>query len=58
MLVPGDVVQLAAGDMIPADVRLLSAKDLFLTQAASPARRSRWRSSPRPAPARRSTRWN
>lgn len=33
-LVPGDVVHLAAGDMIPADVRLLSAKDLFLSQSA------------------------
>ena len=33
-LVPGDVVQLAAGDMIPADVRLISCKDLFLTQAS------------------------
>ena len=32
-LVPGDVVKLAAGDMIPADVRLLSCKDLFLIQA-------------------------
>lgn len=33
-LVPGDVVQLAAGDMIPADVRLLSCKDLFLIQGS------------------------
>ena len=33
-LVPGDVVKLAAGDMIPADVRLLSAKDLFVIQAS------------------------
>jgi Mg2+-importing ATPase len=33
-LVPGDVVELCAGDMIPADVRLLSAKDLFLIQAS------------------------
>ncbi|HET7396782.1 MAG TPA: magnesium-translocating P-type ATPase [Gammaproteobacteria bacterium] len=33
-LVPGDLVQLSAGDMIPADVRLLSAKDLFINQAA------------------------
>jgi len=33
-LVPGDVVRLAAGDMVPADVRVLSAKDLFLNQAA------------------------
>lgn len=34
MLVPGDIISLAAGDMIPADVRMLSAKDLFLNQAA------------------------
>src|ERR1039457_6443194 len=33
-LVPGDVVRLAAGDMIPADVRLLSLKDLFVSQAS------------------------
>ncbi len=34
MLVPGDVIRLAAGDMVPADVRVLTAKDLFLNQAA------------------------
>ena len=34
MLVPGDVIRLAAGDMVPADARVLSAKDLFLNQAA------------------------
>ena len=34
MVVPGDVIRLAAGDMVPADVRVLSAKDLFLNQAA------------------------
>ena len=33
-LVPGDVVVLAAGDMIPADCRVLQAKDLFIAQAA------------------------
>ena len=33
-LVPGDVVRLAAGDMIPADIRLLGCRDLFLTQAS------------------------
>jgi len=33
-LVPGDVVYLSAGDMIPADVRLIAAKDLFVGQAA------------------------
>jgi len=33
LLVPGDIIFLAAGDMIPADVRLIAAKDLFLTQS-------------------------
>ncbi len=33
-LVPGDVVQLSAGDMIPADVRILGCRDLFITQAS------------------------
>lgn len=33
-LVPGDVIFLAAGDMIPADVRLMAAKDLFVGQGA------------------------
>src|SRR5690349_5965615 len=33
-LVPGDIVKLAAGDMIPADIRVLSSKDLFIIQAS------------------------
>ncbi len=33
-VVEGDVIRLAAGDIIPADARLISAKDLFLTQAS------------------------
>ncbi len=33
-VVPGDAVKLAAGDMIPADLRLISCKDLFLIQAS------------------------
>jgi len=33
-LVPGDVVRLAAGDMIPADLRIVSCKDLFLIQSS------------------------
>lgn len=33
-LVPGDIILLSAGDMIPADCRILSAKDLFVSQAA------------------------
>ena len=32
-VVPGDVVHLSAGDMIPADVRLLASRDLFVSQA-------------------------
>lgn len=34
LLVPGDIVLLSAGDMIPADCRVLSAKDLFVAQSA------------------------
>lgn len=33
-IVCGDVVNLSAGDMIPADVRLFQAKDLFVSQSA------------------------
>jgi Mg2+-importing ATPase len=33
-LVPGDIVYLSAGDMIPADLRVVAAKDLFVSQAA------------------------
>jgi len=32
-LVPGDVILLSAGDMIPADVRIIHSKDLFVSQA-------------------------
>ncbi len=33
-LVPGDIVTLAAGDVIPADLRILQSKDLFVSQSA------------------------
>ena len=33
-LVPGDMIHLSAGDMVPADVRLTSSRDLFISQAA------------------------
>jgi Mg2+-importing ATPase len=33
-LVPGDLVKLSAGDMIPADLRLLESRDMFVTQSA------------------------
>lgn len=33
-LVPGDIVFLAAGDMIPADMRIIESKDLFISQAS------------------------
>ena len=33
-IVVGDLIYLAAGDMIPADVRILQAKDLFISQSA------------------------
>ena len=33
-VVVGDIVHLAAGDMIPADMRIIHAKDLFVSQSA------------------------
>ena len=33
-IVVGDIVYLSAGDMVPADVRILSSKDLFVSQSA------------------------
>jgi Mg2+-importing ATPase len=33
-LVPGDVIRLTAGDMVPADMRLITTKDLFVNQSA------------------------
>ena len=32
-IVLGDIIRLSAGDIIPADLRIISAKDLFLSQA-------------------------
>lgn len=33
-LVPGDMVYIAAGDMIPADMRIIESKDLFISQSS------------------------
>lgn len=33
-LVPGDIVHLTAGDMIPADIRIIESKDLFVSQSS------------------------
>ncbi|HXK44712.1 MAG TPA: magnesium-translocating P-type ATPase, partial [bacterium] len=33
-IVPGDIVYLSAGDMVPADLRIVSCKDLFVNQAS------------------------
>lgn len=32
-VVPGDIIFLSAGDMIPADIRLIESRDLFVSQA-------------------------
>jgi Mg2+-importing ATPase len=33
-VVPGDVIQLGAGDIVPADARILTAKDFFVDQSS------------------------
>ena len=33
-VVPGDIIFLAAGDMIPADARIITCKDLFINQSS------------------------
>lgn len=33
-LVPGDLITLSAGDMVPADVRVIETKDLFISQSS------------------------
>ncbi len=33
-IVPGDIILFSAGDLVPADVRVITTKDLFLNQAA------------------------
>jgi len=33
-VVPGDIIRLSAGDLVPADARLLIARDLYVQQAA------------------------
>jgi Mg2+-importing ATPase len=34
LIVPGDIIQLSAGDLVPADVRVIRSKDLFVNQSA------------------------
>jgi len=33
-IVPGDIIDLSAGDMIPGDLRIISCKDLFINQSS------------------------
>lgn len=33
-VVPGDILYLSAGDMVPADVRILASRDLFVSQSS------------------------
>jgi Mg2+-importing ATPase len=34
LIVPGDIVRLSAGDLVPADAQLLESRDLYVQQAA------------------------
>ena len=44
----GDIVKLSAGDMIPADVRMLETKDLFIGEAALTGESEPVEKTPRP----------
>lgn len=33
-IVPGDLVHLSAGDLVPADIRLITSKDLFVSESS------------------------
>ena len=33
-LVPGDIITLSAGDIVPADARIINASDFFIDQSA------------------------
>lgn len=33
-IVPGDIIHLSAGDMVPADLRLIAAKELYISQSS------------------------
>ena len=47
----GDIVYLSAGDMIPADLRILNAKDLFISQSALTGESEPVEKTAAPAPA-------
>jgi Mg2+-importing ATPase len=34
LLVPGDIIHLSAGDLVPADVRMIKSRDIFVNQSA------------------------
>lgn len=48
-IVPGDIVLLSAGNLVPADVRVLAAKDLFVNEAALTGESLPLEKSPGPA---------
>ena len=53
-IVPGDIVELEAGDMVVADGRILHNYSLKVNESSSPARARGWR---RPRRSLRGTRW-
>lgn len=49
-LVPGDVVLLSAGDMIPADLRIVETKDFFVSQSSLTGESESIEKAPLPSP--------
>jgi Mg2+-importing ATPase len=59
-IVPGDVIYLSAGDMVPADARIVSAKDLYINQSVLTGESFPIEKTPQSAPTRTTdlTTWN
>ena len=49
-LVPGDIVRLSAGDLVPADCRIITCKDFFVNQASLTGESLPVEKSPAPSP--------
>lgn len=55
MIVPGDIVLLSAGDIVPADGKVLVAKDFFVDQSSMTGEAFPMEKVPSPQPTEKET---